>query len=66
MQFKAANAQSSNPVSVANAAVSKGKLVPSANPFNKKRQHSELSKPEENGKNGSKAPTPNNEDVSMQ
>ena len=64
MHFKAANAQSSNPVSATNAAVSSGKLVPTANPFSKKRQHSEISKPEA-PKNGATAPVADEEDVSM-
>ena len=47
MQFKAANAITNQPVSEASAAISSGKLVPSANPFSKKRQHSEITKPDE-------------------
>ena len=39
MQFKAAQVKSSEP----KPAVSTGKLVPTANPFSKKRQHSEIS-----------------------
>jgi len=46
MVFKAAIAQSSNPIPTANAVVSTGKLVPSLNPFNKKRQHSEITSAE--------------------
>ena len=46
MQFKAANIKNNDP----KPAVSTGKLVPSANPFIKKRQHSEITKAD--GMNG--------------
>ena len=70
MQFKAANAQSNAPATAQNAAVSANKLVPTANPFSKKRQHSEITKAEDplasrNG-NGNLAVVDEVNDIAMQ
>jgi len=71
MQFKAANAQSTAPATAQNAAVSANKLVPTANPFSKKRQHSEITKAEDplasrNGRNGNSAVVDEANDIAMQ
>ena len=68
MQFKAANAQSTAPATAQNAAVSANKLVPSANPFSKKRQHSEITKAEDPlaSRNGNSAVVDEANDIAMQ
>ena len=69
MQFKADNAQNNNAsASASKSAISTGKLVPSANPFSKKRRHDEITK--ETGSkptNGNASAPPNEipEDTSM-
>lgn len=66
MQFKAANAQNTNPQSAHNQAVSTGKLVPSANPFSKKRQHSEITRaPLEPRNSTNQVAAQDDEDISM-
>ena len=67
MQFKAESVQN-NPKASKASAISAGKLVPSANPFSKKRRHDEITK--ENTKPAANGSTPakpqlDEEDASM-
>ena len=55
MQFKAANVQSNEPKE--KSAVSKGQLVPTANPFSKKRKLDEITQPTNGHSSAMKAPT---------
>ena len=67
MQFKAANVQSSAVATTENQAVSKGKLVPQANPFTKKRQFEEITNTSAPAKTTTaNAAADQNNDVDMQ
>ena len=69
MQFKAESAQNNSAAS--KSAISTGKLVPSANPYSKKRRHDEITKENTKPTNGNNSSAPakpqfDAEDASMQ